>query len=268
MTPACSSARAVGEKKPGVKPFPSWMATWRPPRWSAGSGTKRPVSSNSCYSDGRSLGLDDAYRGVAVQLTLQKEAPMLSNILSRYWWMTLLRGLVWILFGIAVLVQPGISLVTLTLLFGAFAFIDGIGSVVTAIGGRNDYENWWVLLLMGLAGIGVGVLTFLSPGTTALALLYYIAIWAIARGLLGPVTAIHLRKEIEGEFWLALAGLASIAFGVLLIARPGAGALAVLWLIGCYSIALGVILVILAFETRGFVNRVTTAVKGATTRAH
>jgi uncharacterized membrane protein HdeD (DUF308 family) len=188
---------------------------------------------------------------------------MLSSILSRYWWTTLLRGLVWILFGIAVLLQPGISLVTFTLLFGAFAFLDGIGSVVTAIGGRQDYENWWVLLLAGLVGIAVGVLTFVSPGTTALALLYYIAVWAILTGLIGIVTAIHLRKEITGEFWLGLAGLASVAFGVLLIMRPGSGALAVLWLIGSYSIALGVILVILALETRAFVNRVTTAVKGA-----
>src|SRR4029453_2763630 len=104
---------------------------------------------------------------------------MLSSILSRYWWTTLLRGLVWILFGIAVLVQPGISLVTLTLLFGAFAFIDGIGSVVTAIGGRNDYENWWVLLLMGLAGVGVGGVAFLRPRAPAPRFLHYIAIWAI-----------------------------------------------------------------------------------------
>jgi uncharacterized membrane protein HdeD (DUF308 family) len=86
--------------------------------------------------------------------------------------MTLLRGILWILFGIVVLAQPGLSLVTFALTFGAVAFVDGIGHVVSAVGGRNEYGNWWVLLLSGLAGIAVGVLTFLSPGATALGLLY------------------------------------------------------------------------------------------------
>jgi uncharacterized membrane protein HdeD (DUF308 family) len=187
---------------------------------------------------------------------------MLSNVLSRYWWTTLLRGVVWILFGIVVFTQPGISLVTLTLLFGAFALVDGIGNVVSAVGGRQEYQNWWVLLLAGLAGIVVGVLTFVSPGVTALGLLYFIAIWAIATGILAIVAAIHLRKEIEGEFWLGLAGFASVVFGVLLVARPGAGALTVLWLIASYAIAFGVMLVILAFKERAFVNLVRAAVKG------
>ena len=132
------------------------------------------------------------------------EAPMLSNVLSRYWWMTLLRGVAWILFGIAMFAQPAISLVTLTLLFGFFALVDGVSNVASALGGRR-VDNWWVLLLWGLAGILVGVLTFLSPGVTALGLLYYIAIWAIATGILGIVTAVRLRKEIEansGSVWV------------------------------------------------------------------
>jgi uncharacterized membrane protein HdeD (DUF308 family) len=133
---------------------------------------------------------------------------------------------------------------------------------VSAVGGRQEYQNWWVLLLAGLAGIVVGVLTFVSPGVTALGLLYFIAIWAIATGILAIVAAIHLRKEIEGEFWLGLAGFASVVFGVLLVARPGAGALTVLWLIASYAIAFGVMLVILAFKERTFVNLVRAAVKG------
>jgi len=179
---------------------------------------------------------------------------MFSNILSRYWWMTLLRGVISILFGIAIFAQPGISLVTLTLIFGVFALIDGVGNVVSAIGGRNENENWWILLLAGLAGIGVGILTFFNPGITALALLFYVAAWAIATGLLEIVAAIRLRKEIEGEIWLILAGLLSVAFGVMLMARPGLGALSVLWLIAGYAIAFGVILIALAFRTRGLVR--------------
>jgi len=181
---------------------------------------------------------------------------MLSQLLSRYWWTTLIRGVISILFGIAVITRPGISLVALTLLFGTFVLADGIANVISAIGGRNEYENWWILLLAGLAGVVVGMLTFLNPAATALILLVYIAIWAIATGILELVTAIHLRKEIEGEFWLGLAGIASIAFGVALIARPGAGVLAVLWLVAIYAFALGLILIVLAFKARSFANRV------------
>src|SRR5262245_47575343 len=131
---------------------------------------------------------------------------MLADSLSRYWWMTLLQGLIAILFGLALFTQPLISLVTLTLLFGAFAFVDGIGNVVRAFGGRLANDRWWVTLLAGLCGIVVGVLTFFNPGTTALALLFFIAIWAIVIGALEVVTAFRLRKEIEGEFWLILGG--------------------------------------------------------------
>src|SRR5262245_16551347 len=157
---------------------------------------------------------------------------MLADILSKYWWMTVLRGVIAILFGITIFARPGISLVSLVLVFGVFALADGIANVVTAVGGRKTHEGWWMLLLGGLAGIGVGLLTLVSPGVTALALLFYIAIWAIATGLIEIVAAIRLRKEIEGEFWLGLAGAASILFGVLLAARPGIGALAVLTIIG------------------------------------
>jgi uncharacterized membrane protein HdeD (DUF308 family) len=188
---------------------------------------------------------------------------MLATILSRFWWMTLLRGVIAILFGIMLFAWPQISLASLVLVFGAFAFVDGVTNLVTALGGRKEHESWWVLLLTGLAGIGIGVLTFLNPGVTALALLFYIAIWAIAIGLLEIVAAIRLRQEIKGEFWLGLAGVASVAFGVLIAGRPGEGALAVLWLIGTYAIAYGAILVILAFQARSFVKRLKKAVAPA-----
>jgi len=180
---------------------------------------------------------------------------MLANILSRFWWTTLLRGIIAILFGIMLFTRPGISLASLVLVFGAFALFDGIMSVVSAFGGRKEHESWWVLLLAGLAGIAVGVLTFMNPAATALALLFYIAIWAIATGLLQIAAAVRLRKEIQGEFWLGLAGFASILFGLFIAARPGEGALAVLWLIAAYSVAFGLMLVILAFQARSFVKR-------------
>jgi uncharacterized membrane protein HdeD (DUF308 family) len=179
---------------------------------------------------------------------------MLATVLSRYWWTTLLRGLLWIVLGYVVLTRPAISLVSLTLLFGAFAIGDGLATMVSAFGGRGEHEHWWVLLLAGLAGIAAGVLTLLNPAITAIVLLVYIALWALVRGALELVTAIRLRREIEGELWLGLAGLASIAFGVMAIMRPGAGALAVLWLIGIYAIAYGVMLVVLGMRARNFAS--------------
>jgi uncharacterized membrane protein HdeD (DUF308 family) len=107
-----------------------------------------------------------------------------------------------------------------------------------------------VLLLEGLVGIGAGLLTLFAPGVTAVVLLLYVAVWAIATGVLEIVAAIRLRKEIEGEWLMALSGVASVVFGVLLMARPGAGALAVLWLIGAYALVFGVLLVALSFRVR------------------
>ena len=180
----------------------------------------------------------------------------LASILLRSWWLLLLRGLAAIAFGVLTWLQPGVSLAALVLLFGVYSLADGILGVWAAISGRQHHEYWWVLLLEGLLGVVVGILTFLAPNLTALAILFYIAIWAIARGVLEIVAAIRLRKEIQGEWLFILAGLASVVFGILLMWQPGAGALAVLWLIASYAIVFGVLIVILAFKARGFVSTV------------
>jgi len=174
----------------------------------------------------------------------------LALALSRNWWLLLLRGLVAILLGILAWTRPGMSLAALVLLFGAYCMVDGILGVWTAVAGRERHDHWWVLLLWGLAGIGVGILTLLVPGITALALLFYIAVWAVATGVLEIVAAVRLRREIAGEWRLVLGGLASVVFGILLMAQPGAGALALLWLIGTFVFVLGVLLVLLAFRLR------------------
>jgi len=181
----------------------------------------------------------------------------LASSLSRSWWLMLLRAVAAIAFGVLIFVWPGISLVSLVLLFGAYCMADGIFTVWTAVSGSKDHEYWWLLLLEGLLGIGIGVLTLFAPAVTALALLFYIALWAIATGVLEIAAAIRLRKEIQGEWLLLLAGLASVVFGVLLIWQPGAGALTVLWLIGSYAIVFGVLLLILALKIRGFVAKIT-----------
>lgn len=179
----------------------------------------------------------------------------LASSLARGWWLLLLRGLVAIIFGVLAWVQPGITLAALVLLFGAYSMADGVLCLWTATTGPKGHEYWWLLLLQGLVGIGIGFLTFFAPGITALALLFYIAIWAIATGVLEIAAAIRLRKEIDNEWLLLVAGLASVAFGILLAAQPAAGALAVLWLIGSYAILFGVLLLILAFKIRKFVPK-------------
>lgn len=179
----------------------------------------------------------------------------LAAILRQCWWLLLLRGLFAITFGVLAWVQPGISLAALVMLFAVYVLADGVAGVWSAIAGRKEQDHWGWLLLWGLVGIGVGILTLMAPGVTALALLFYIAIWAVTTGVLQIVGAIRLRKEIEGEWLLGLAGLASVAFGIVLMARPMAGAVALLWIIATHAIVLGVILVILAFKARRFGHR-------------
>lgn len=176
----------------------------------------------------------------------------LAGILHRTWWLLLLRGLMAITFGVLSWVQPGISLAALVMLFGVYALIDGVAGVWSSLAGHKDDGHWWVLLLWGVVGVGVGTLTLSAPGITALALLFYIALWAVATGVLQIVAAVRLHKEIEGEWLLALSGLASVAFGVVLMARPMAGAVALLWIIATYAILFGILLVVLAFKARRF----------------
>mgnify|MGYP002336077188 CR=1 FL=1 len=173
---------------------------------------------------------------------------MLSSV-SKNWWVFVLRGIFAIIFGILVLVFPGIALVTFVLYFAAYALVDGVFTIWSAIQ-RRDRENWWVHLLEGIVSIIAGIVAFLFPGITALTLLYVIAAWAIVTGVLEIWAAIQLRKEIEGEFWLGLGGLLSIIFGILLIVFPGSGALAVLTLIAAYSIVFGVMMILLGFRLR------------------
>lgn len=175
----------------------------------------------------------------------------MSMILVHDWRVLLLRGLFAVLFGVAALVWPGLTLAVLVLLFGAYALADGLLAAVAALGAPAGYERRWVLLLEGAAGVIVGTLTFLWPAMTALALLYFIAAWAVVTGALQVVAAVRLRELISHEWLLVLGGALSVLFGVALMAVPVAGALAVVWLIGVYAVASGMLLVALALRLRG-----------------
>jgi uncharacterized membrane protein HdeD (DUF308 family) len=171
--------------------------------------------------------------------------------LARNWWAIVLRGVFAVLFGLGAFFWPGITLVVLVALYGAYLFADGILAVVWALMGRRAGAFPWGVFLAGLASIIAGVLTFLMPGLTALVLLYLIAAWAIVRGIFEIIAAFHLRRELTNEWLLALNGVLSVLFGILLIAAPGAGALAVLWIIGTFAVIVGVVMIMLGFRLKG-----------------
>jgi uncharacterized membrane protein HdeD (DUF308 family) len=164
---------------------------------------------------------------------------MLSTIMQR-WWILLLRGISATVFGVLAIVWPGITLLTLVIIYGAVALIDGIAGIALGVRGGVDGRTWWGMILLGLLGVIAGAVTFVWPGLTAVVLLVIIALWAIVRGVLEIIGAITLRKIIQGEWLLILSGVLSIGFGVLLLLQPAAGALAVMWLIGIYMIAFGI----------------------------
>ena len=172
------------------------------------------------------------------------------QLLARNWWLFLLRGIAALTFGVLSLIWPGISLVTLVLFFGAYALVDGVFALAAAIIGRGNAEVRWWLVFVGLLGIGIGIATFLWPGLTALTLLFFIAGWIIATGVLQIIGAIELRRVIEDEWWLILDGALSVLFGILLFIRPGAGALALIWLIALFAIAYGILMVGFAFKVK------------------
>jgi uncharacterized membrane protein HdeD (DUF308 family) len=175
---------------------------------------------------------------------------------SGHWWALALRGAIAILFGLAALLRPGIALQALILLFGAYVLVDGVFSVVGVFGGTRGGTPRWLLLVEGVAGILAGLIAFVFPILTAVFSLYLIAAWAIVTGIAEIATAIRLRKEIQGEWALIVGGILSVLFGVLLgVVGPFAGILSLIWLIGAYAIAFGVLLLVTAFRVRGQDNQ-------------
>jgi uncharacterized membrane protein HdeD (DUF308 family) len=166
--------------------------------------------------------------------------------LATSWWLFALRGVLAIVFGILAIVQPLAALGALVLVFGVWAFIDGIDALALAVSGWRS----WQLVVLGLVGIAAGIFTFARPGITAIGLYAAVAAWSIARGIMELAVAIELRKRVEGELWLVVAGIASILFGVLMIVLPVAGVLALAWLIGVYALLFGGIMIALSLRLR------------------
>lgn len=176
--------------------------------------------------------------------------------LTRAWWAVALRGALAIIFGILAILWPGMFWLAVVVTFAAYALVDGAFALVAAVRGDRDAGPRWALVLEGIVSIGAGVVAFAWPGITELVLLWVIAGWAIATGVLGIVAAVELRKEIRGEWALALSGILSVILGVGLALLPGPGLLAVAWWVAANSIAFGVVLLVLAFRLRGAAREV------------
>ena len=174
---------------------------------------------------------------------------MLLETFKRHWWVPVLRGVCAIIFGIIAFTHPVMAAATLVLFFGAWVLIDGIFRIVGAIRDRSD-SDWGWQLVIGILGVMVGLLTFHAPGITALALVIYIAAWALMIGATEIALAIKMRREIKGEWFLILMGLASIIFAGLLLWNPIAGAAALIWIIAWYAVIIGVLAIIFGFRLR------------------
>ncbi len=171
------------------------------------------------------------------------------------WWAMTLRGLLGILLGVVAFFMPLSTLLALVYLFGAYAFLDGLFNLVAAWRQTTRQKPWWALLLSGIAGIGAAIISFVWPGITALALVYVVSAWALITGGLEVAAAVKLRKEIEGEWLLALSGILSIVLGFLLAFFPDAGTIGLVWYLGTYAMVFGGFMIALSLRLRTRQNR-------------
>jgi len=174
----------------------------------------------------------------------------MQGFLAKHWWVFLLRGIFAVAFGIMAIAWPGVTAVSLVWVIGIYLFADGIVSLATAISGQVHGDDRWLVALQGVVGIVIGLICFFMPGVSAMGLLLAIAAWSLVVGVLQIIAAIRLRKEISNEFWLGLSGLISILFAFFLIARPGEGILAVIYIVAFYAILFGVFLIAFSLKVR------------------
>jgi uncharacterized membrane protein HdeD (DUF308 family) len=181
-------------------------------------------------------------------MTLLEMATVVA--MARWWWTFVLRGVVAIGIGVLAFFAPGWGLLVLVALFGVWALIEGVSTFFAGLRTRGANRNWWLEVLTGIVSIAAGVIALLFPGFASGILLILIAGWAIVIGVFQVYMAIRLRNEIRGEFWLGLAGVAAIIFGISMFLFPTAGILGLVWLIGSFAIAFGVFLVLLGWRLR------------------
>ncbi|MCK8787861.1 DUF308 domain-containing protein [Roseomonas sp. NAR14] len=188
----------------------------------------------------------------------------MSALLAQNWWAVALRGVCGIVFGLIALVLPGAAMLSLALFFAAYLLVDGSFGIVAAVRAARTGERWGLLLAEALLNLAMGLIAFFFPAGAVLAFVLVTAAWALITGGLMLGAAFRLARS-HGRIWLALGGIVSIIWGVLLVLAPIAGALVLTWWLGGYAIAFGVVLLVLAFRLRRQCGRDagTTASQGA-----
>jgi uncharacterized membrane protein HdeD (DUF308 family) len=176
----------------------------------------------------------------------------MDELLGRAWWMLALRGAAGILFGLLALFWPGLTLLLLVAMFAAHALIGGIAAVSAAIRHRSMRTDWWIPLLLGLCTIAAGLIAVAAPGVTALVLIAVMGANAIVTGVLDLIAAVRLKRRGRTEWLLFFIGILSVLFGIFVLVVPGAGALALVWMIGTYAIVTGALLLVLGLVARNW----------------
>ncbi|WP_370578150.1 HdeD family acid-resistance protein [Snodgrassella alvi] len=185
----------------------------------------------------------------------------LANLLSKNWWIVLLRGIAALIFGLLTWFYPfpatNIAIMIMVIFFGVYVLTDGVMGVAISISGRKSHQDWWLMLIWGIVSILAGILTFFVPGITWLVLITFIAVWALVSGIFQIITAIRLRKTIQGEWWMIVAGILSVLVGIILLIDPVQGSIALTLVIGVYAALFGVMNIALAFRLRRFATHQT-----------
>jgi uncharacterized membrane protein HdeD (DUF308 family) len=181
----------------------------------------------------------------------------MNNPLALTRWLIGLRGVLAIIFGVLAFIWPGLTALVLVFMFGIYAVFDGVLTLASAFRARASNPRWWLGVLEGIVSIAAGLIAFIWPAQTAVALVFVIAAWAILTGILEIAAAIRLRDEIKGkgEWAIALTGVVSIILGVVLLINPGNSILALTWVIASYAIIFGLLMIYLAITARSQIDR-------------
>jgi uncharacterized membrane protein HdeD (DUF308 family) len=185
-------------------------------------------------------------------------AELMGADLARNWWLVVLRGVLGILFGVIAFAMPILTLFSLTLVYAAYMLVDGTFAIAAAVRAARRRQRWGLLTAEGVVTILAGIVAFIWPGLTIIVFVLLIAAWAVVSGALTIAAAVRMRRR-KGRWLIGLGGLASVIFGMLLVAWPPVGAVVLLWWLGAYAIAFGAILIGAGIRLRSLTPPHTTA---------
>lgn len=176
----------------------------------------------------------------------------MQTFVERERWALVIGGIASIVFGVLAFIWPLLTIWVLAIFFSASVLVDGVSALVTSFKNRAHSQHWWAWALLGVLGIVAGIIGLLLPAAAAGALLLLIAAYAIATGVTLIWIGIKMRNEIKGEWILWLMGAASVLFGVLIALQPAVALLSLVWVIGVWAVAIGILKIMLAIRAGNF----------------